>query len=136
MRDAFTNFGNIAVVASATESSKAIKSENIVDLVCAGKLEASVRDFRFVFYPKETITDTIVVEVLQSDTLTGTGASRELSSPVVTDTFSIVNPKKYHDVIKPFVLETKARYMQLRAYCAGAKVCTISAYLEEGAGAQ
>ena len=131
MRDAFTNFGNIAITSSATAAASAAKSENIVNVVGAGKLEASLQDLRFVFFPKTSYTGTLTFQVLQSDTIT----SNELVSPVVTDTFSVTGVTAKQTVVKPFLLETKKKYMQISAYGSAGTAINVEAWLEFGAGA-
>lgn len=131
MRDAFTNFGNIAITTAATDSSKAVKSENIVNLVGAGKLEASLQDLRFVFFPKTSYTGTLTFEIIQSDTIT----SNELASPVVTDTFTVKDVTAKQCIIKPFLLETKKKYVQVQAYGSAGTAISVEAWLEFGAGA-
>ncbi len=131
MRDAFTNFGTIAITQAATATATAIKSANIVNVVGAGKLEASLQDLRFVFLPKAAYTGTITIEVIQSDAI----SSNELSSPVTTDTITISGLTANKCVIKPFLLETKKKYMQLQAFGSAGTAITIEAWLEFGAGA-
>lgn len=131
MRDAFTNFGTIAITTTATESSKAVKSENIVNMVGKGKLEAGPHDLRFVFFPKTSYTGTITLQVAQSDTIT----AGELVSAVITDTFTLTNPTGKVAVIKPFLLETQKKYMQIFAYGSAGTTVSLEAWLEFGAGA-
>lgn len=131
MRDALTNFGSIAITTAATDSAKAVKSEYIVNMVGAGRLEAGPHDLRFVFLPKASYTGTITLQVAQSDTIT----SNELASPTITDTFTITNPTGGKAVIKPFVLKTEKKYMQIFAYGSAAVVTNLEAWLEFGAGA-
>ncbi len=131
MRDAFTNFGTIAITAAAKTATDAVKSENIVNMVGAGRLEAGPHDLRFVFFPKISYTGTITLQVAQSDTIT----SNELASPVITDTFTLTNPTGKVAVIKPFVLETQKKYMQIFAYGSAGTTISLEAWLEFGAGA-
>ncbi len=131
MRDAFTNFGNIAITAAATEASKAVKSENIIDLVAKSKLEAGLHELRFVFCPKASYTGTITFQVAQSDTIT----SNELASPVITDTFTVTNPTANKKIIKPFVLENQKKYMQIFAFGSAGTALSVESWLEFGEGA-
>ncbi len=131
MRDAFTNFGTIAITTTATESSKAVKSEYIVNMVGAGRLEAGPHDLRFVFLPKASYTGTITLQIAQSDTI----SSNELASPTITDTFTLTNPTGNKAEIKPFVLKTEKKYMQIFAYGSAGSAVSLEAWLEFGAGA-
>lgn len=131
MRDAFTNFGTIAITAAAKNATSAIKSEYIVNMVGAGRLEAGPHDLRFVFLPKANYTGTITLQVAQSDTIT----SNELVEPVITDTFTLTNPTAGKAVIKPFVLKTEKKYMQIFAFGSAEVITSLEAWLEFGAGA-
>lgn len=130
MRDALTNFGAIAITAAATTADKAIKSENIIDVVKAGRMHAGPDALRFVFFPKASYTGTITFQVLESDSV----ASGELVSPTVTNVFTITNPTQYQAEVKPFPLETKGKYMQVSAYGSAATATSVEAWLEFGAG--
>ena len=131
MRDAFTNFGKIAITTSATSASAAVKSENIISVYGAARLEGGPHDLRFVFLPKTSYTGTLTFQVLQSDTIT----SNELASPVVTDTFTVTGVTANQAVIKPFPLETKKNYMQISAYGSAGTAISLETWLEFGAGA-
>ena len=130
MRDALTNFGAIAITAAATDATKAVKSENIIDMYKAGRMHTGPDALRFVFFPKANYTGTLTFQVLESDNV----ASNELVSPTVTNVFTVTNPTQYKAEVKPFPLEVKGKYMQISAYGSAATATNVEAWLEFGAG--
>lgn len=138
MRDALTNFGNVAITSSATGTASSVGSENIVNMTAPGKTEVTPQMCRIVFYPKTKATGTFTFELKGADAVTGYaektpygGDATALSSPAVVQKFELKGINVGEVQKFPFPLEVKNKYYQIFGY--GPSVANVEVWFEFGA---
>lgn len=138
MRDALTNFGNIAITAESTSKTKAVGSECIVNMTAPGKTEVTPKMCRIVFYPKTTNTGTFTFLLKGSDDVSGYdpkkfygGEEVTLAAPSDVQEFNLSGIKVGEVQKFPFPLEVKNKYYQVFGY--GPSVANVEVWFEFGA---
>ena len=137
MRDALTNFGNVAIASGNTGTASSVGSENIVNMTAPGKTEVTPKMCRIVFYPKTTNTGTFNFELKGSDNLSGYDMKDpykdtvSLSSPAIVQKFELKGIKIGEVQKFPFPLEVKNKYYQVFGY--GASAANVEVWFEFGA---
>lgn len=137
MRDALTNFGNVAISSAATGTASSVASENIVNMTAPGKTEVTPKDCRIVFYPKTTNAGTFNFELKGADELNGYSKANPysdgvtLKSPAIVQKFELKGIKVGEVQKFPFPLEVKNKYYQMFGY--GAAAANVEVWFEFGA---